>query len=1062
MDSEDRAGPRSNAIGSGRLGAAGTSPGISLSDSLNALQATIAANRSALSSQNDAVSSRSVSPRFPGFGASPASPVGASRGDSPLTPPGSRASPFPSAGTGRSLTPILQRGGLQASSSSTALASNSAKSPDSGGSLLNIMRRELEQLEQRLTAHIKKVHDSVQASVMKSDKIREVGHSRFDQKLTTCELAQSKLDRRLSEVCGTVRGLSDEAQQHIRRADAADNRLYEFKHQMEEDFKNKMSELTLQYQEMVSKCRTTWSAGEDAQKRILQQVKRLEAHAQEHIGETNDAGLRLADLQTRVEQLEEGLNFQQEAANTRAMSEEIAVRRPSLSGERDPSAAWKYEQQLNDIEQKVERLFNDAHGEESYDAKLHEFEVRLAGVRSKMDSQEALSTTVEQKLKQDFNERLDGLRKKMEEMSGKQLDLQELVQKQMRGAKAADESLEELRSMCQVRARTPADVSLDSQVDAGGRPGAIRVEHLQQDIVAMATEVQLLNTKFAEIDSMIASKDTKEKLDVMDTQRRVLQMEHAMQSMSERLESRGFVERNAPPELAERNKAAEQKLAVVQRELMEEDRQNTATMAERMQQSEKGLSELWEKFNILQMNDGEVAQVSLQATEALNELKKEVQIIKDKEEHLMRHTATLKELAEKLSDVQRDTARHCRWALSDSKATGTSQSQIVQRSLSIEAPANVQAQGSGVALASDAVARVGSLEVRMGTAEELIKALRQDLISLSSGQAIKSSDSQDLRNELTAMINRKLDAEALSKFPQNGVFAREGMGLDGMNDYGCPLVPLLSEADGAIVAQELDGLFQRVEEGEMECVKLQDQLKGRIAHMDKLLDKVAKEVLGPEGAAVASAQSITAGEVEAMSRSLPKGMRLCVLGGKDFKNLENRQLVEAIARQVGVAFAGSMIVLTTGKQGVQENFVASLGNTLPVVNLVSAAEASGFGVGTDLVAGDTLEERMSVLGQIGDVYLTVEGGPVVAKEATVATQRQAAVIPLKSTGGASAGMFEFPQEALRKPSWATQEQWEKLESKAPPDQMAATIVAMLRAILRDRSTNSIRSTALAG
>jgi len=105
-----------------------------------------------------------------------------------------------------------------------------------------------------------------------------------------------------------------------------------------------------------------------------------------------------------------------------------------------------------------------------------------------------------------------------------------------------------------------------------------------------------------------------------------------------------------------------------------------------------------------------------------------------------------------------------------------------------------------------------------------------------------------------------------------------------------------------------------------------------------------------------------------------------------------------------------------------------------------------------VAAGENHEERMYILGQLGDVYLTVEGGPVVAKEAKAAAQRQAAVIPLKSTGGASAGMFDFPQDALRKPSWATQEQWAKLESQALPDEMAATVVAMLQAILRERGT----------
>jgi len=982
MESEGRpasaGGIRSNATGTSRFGGTGTSPAASLTEQLNALQATIAANRPALSMQNDSVSSRSVSPRFPGFGASPPSPLAgadANRADSPLTPPGNRPSPFSSAGGGRSITPILQRGALQ-SSSSTALVPG-GKSPDSSSSLLNIMRRELEQVEQRLTGQINKVRDSATSSLQKADKLREVALSRLDQKVTICECTQSKLDRKLSEVTGTVRGLSDEAQQHIRRADLQDNRLYEFKNQMEEDFKNKMSELTLQYQEMASKCRTTFSATEDAQKRFSQQVKRLDAVVQEQTTQVVENGVKIEDLQARVDAIEEG--YQREAANTRSACEDlVAARRPSLTAStaQDPSINWKYEQQLNDIEQKVERLVNEAHGDDSYDSKLYEFEVRLSGVRSKIDNQETFCSTVEGKLKKDFEQRIDGLRKRMEELCGKQLDVQELLDKQIRGAEATEEALEDLRAaVLQARTRKldVSDMSSEPQADAVvrevGSATGLRVDALQQDVAAVATQVQLMNSKFASLDVLIAAQDMKEKVDGtgMD-QQRLSKVETEVQSLFKALQE-------------------------LQNKL-----------------STEALEELKNKL--------QTKEVSTEAASAITELRNEVGVIKEKEELLMQQTAQLKDLAVKLSDVQKDTARHCRWAVEPTEPKARDpvpparenppEDQAVK-------PSGAQA-GTAEAAADDAAAKVKLLEGRIGKAEEQLRDMRQDLAALSGGQVV-------------------------SRLAQSGDFA-------GTNESGYAVMPLLNEADGEIVAQELDGLFQRVEEGEQECVKLQEQLKGRIAHMDKLLDKVAKEVLGPEGAVVAS----RAGAVESVSRLLPMGLRLCVLGGKEFNNIANRQLVEAVARQVGSMLGGNIVVLTTGNKGVQETFVANLGNTLQVVNLVSATEASGFSRGTDVAAGENHEERMYILGQLGDVYLTVEGGPVVAKEAKAAAQRQAAVIPLKSTGGASAGMFDFPQDALRKPSWATQEQWAKLESQALPDEMAATVVAMLQAILRERGT----------
>lgn len=57
--------------------------------------------------------------------------------------------------------------------------------------------------------------------------------------------------------------------------------------------------------------------------------------------------------------------------------------------------------------------------------------------------------------------------------------------------------------------------------------------------------------------------------------------------------------------------------------------------------------------------------------------------------------------------------------------------------------------------------------------------------------------------------------------------------------------------------------------------------------------------------------------------------------------------------------------------------------------------------------------RQEAFGLLGDVYITVEGGPGVAGEARAAVARGARVVPFVRTGGASGGMFDFPAEAAR-------------------------------------------------
>jgi len=99
--------------------------------------------------------------------------------------------------------------------------------------------------------------------------------------------------------------------------------------------------------------------------------------------------------------------------------------------------------------------------------------------------------------------------------------------------------------------------------------------------------------------------------------------------------------------------------------------------------------------------------------------------------------------------------------------------------------------------------------------------------------------------------------------------------------------------------------------------------------MDALLDKVAKEVLGPEGADVASAVALAVGAVDTISSKLPKGLRLCILGGTSWIDSNNRQLVEAIAQQASVHLAGRIVVITSGLAGVQEAFVKGLNAEVP-------------------------------------------------------------------------------------------------------------------------------------
>jgi predicted Rossmann-fold nucleotide-binding protein len=185
----------------------------------------------------------------------------------------------------------------------------------------------------------------------------------------------------------------------------------------------------------------------------------------------------------------------------------------------------------------------------------------------------------------------------------------------------------------------------------------------------------------------------------------------------------------------------------------------------------------------------------------------------------------------------------------------------------------------------------------------------------------------------------------------------------------------------------------------------------------------------------------------ALEATIPPGVRICVLGGTAFKDDASQPLVEALAAEFSARLADSCVLLTGGMSGVQETFAKGCAAGPPVVNMLPKGQASNFGVGVDFAEFADLDERIAVFGQVGDIYISVEGGPGVAKEARAAYARNAVVLPMISTGGASGGKFDFPPEALEQPAFATQEQWDCVKTKGSPEVTAQVVVDIISAII---------------
>lgn len=210
-----------------------------------------------------------------------------------------------------------------------------------------------------------------------------------------------------------------------------------------------------------------------------------------------------------------------------------------------------------------------------------------------------------------------------------------------------------------------------------------------------------------------------------------------------------------------------------------------------------------------------------------------------------------------------------------------------------------------------------------------------------------------------------------------------------------------------------------------------------------LFDRQIKTHDGQMGVLAATAEVL---------KSLGTGHRICVLGGTSFHNDGSEKLTKELAEELNSQMKNQDVVFVTGGMaGVQQIFAENC-DPSKLFNIVPIGEKSAFSRGKDVSIGENLDERKMVFGQIGHVYVTVEGGPGVAQEARDAFARGALLVPMVRSGGASAGKFEFPPQALLPPQGVDEMHWRNLESSdvcvTQTAQSAASIICSWLATTR--------------
>merc|ERR1712232_1150955 len=196
----------------------------------------------------------------------------------------------------------------------------------------------------------------------------------------------------MGELGGMHKGLTDEVHAQLKRVDAGDTRIWDFRRQVEEQCRVLCAEAQEKNRIAVStKSRELGDQHEDTSRKINLQLRRLEAAMEDRAREHRENMERaVGELSTRLEATEEAIH-QDETDRTNVLhstgsrlTDDELWRSSSTANQNDPDVR----RHLMQLSQACDSLKADTHGEQGICSRLEEHDVRLTALRSKVESQE--------------------------------------------------------------------------------------------------------------------------------------------------------------------------------------------------------------------------------------------------------------------------------------------------------------------------------------------------------------------------------------------------------------------------------------------------------------------------------------------------------------------------------------------------------------------------------------------------------------------------------------------------------------------------------------------------
>jgi hypothetical protein len=139
----------------------------------------------------------------------------------------------------------------------------------------------MELLEAKVFAEIDQRFQHTMGALERSERIRDLTSQRMDKKLLDQDEAFARIDKATAETKGQVRGIQEEMSNSLKWADGVDARLWEFRHQVEEEFRHKHTEIEAQIKDLHSKIRGLTLAHDDLGNKHQQTTRQLDGGIQD-------------------------------------------------------------------------------------------------------------------------------------------------------------------------------------------------------------------------------------------------------------------------------------------------------------------------------------------------------------------------------------------------------------------------------------------------------------------------------------------------------------------------------------------------------------------------------------------------------------------------------------------------------------------------------------------------------------------------------------------------------------------------------------------------------------